>query len=72
MGVSVEPLPDYYLVDESCFMLLLGLENYGMAYALVVMMILLGLVAICIPRPRKKFQVAETTKKIKRKRPKTP
>ena len=41
-------------------------QSYLFAYILIVLGVLLGLIAVCIPRPRKKFIVASTKKKISR------
>ncbi len=51
-------------------MLLLA-QSYAFAYVLVSLAVLLGIVAVCIPRPRKKFAVASTKRKLTRKK-KTP
>ena len=43
-------------------------QNYSFAYILIILMVLLGLLAICVPRLRKGFKVAER-KKVQYKRP---
>ncbi len=48
-------------------MLLLA-QNFTFAYVLVVLLVLLALSAICVPRPRKRFKLAER-KKIRHNRP---
>ena len=53
--------------------LLLG-QNYTMAYAVIFLAILLGLLTMCLPRPRKKYQTDAEAKagrmvKVQRKRP---
>ncbi|MGI9516213.1 MAG: hypothetical protein ACR2NP_04140 [Pirellulaceae bacterium] len=49
-------------------MQLLLAQNYIFANILVVLAVLLGILAVCIPRPRKRFAVASTTKKLKRRK----
>ncbi len=39
-------------------------QGYFFADFLIIMLVVLGLVAICIPRPRKKFQVVDKRKKL--------
>jgi uncharacterized membrane protein YfhO len=49
-------------------MLLLA-QNYFFADMLVILLVMLGLLAICIPRPRKQFVVVEKRKKLVRRKP---
>lgn len=54
-------------------MILLGLENYALPVAMVFLCILLGVLAIAVPRPRKRYRTATEQrdlrmKKVKRKR----
>ncbi len=48
-------------------MLLLA-QNYSFAYVLIILMILLALLAICVPRLRKRFKMPEP-KTIRHNRP---
>lgn len=43
-------------------------QNYFFADFLIVLLVILGLLAMCIPRPRKKFAVVEKRKKVVRRR----
>ena len=55
-------------------MILLGLESYALPIAMVFLCLLLGVLVIAVPRPRKKYLTAterreKSMKKVKRKRP---
>ncbi|MCP4079444.1 MAG: hypothetical protein GY819_16740 [Planctomycetaceae bacterium] len=43
--------------------------NYLFADILVVLLTMLGLLSICIPRPRKKFEAVDKRKKLVRRKP---
>lgn len=43
--------------------------NYIFSDILIVLLTMLGLLSICIPRPRKKFAVADKRKKLIRRKP---
>ncbi len=45
-------------------------QSYLVSDFLIVLLVVLGLIAMCVPRRRKKFAIVDKRKKLVRKRPK--